>query len=86
MLVLLFAVGAIYATDKRVQALGNNAYMLLGDDASIQLFPQRINDMNLVYFEDIHLANPNYLLVVGDQEVRGASMVVQPRKMITSIS
>ena len=65
-LVLLVAFSSLFATDKRVQALGNNPYMLIGDDASIQLFPQRINDMNLIYFEDIHLGNPNYLLVVGD--------------------
>lgn len=62
----LLAVSSLFATDKRVQALGNNPYMLLGDDAAIQLFPQRINDMNLIYFEDIHLGSPNYLLVVGD--------------------
>ncbi|MCF7825595.1 MAG: hypothetical protein K9M55_00095 [Candidatus Marinimicrobia bacterium] len=65
-LILLVAFSSLLATDKRVQALGNNPYMLPGDDASIQLFPQRINDMNLIYFEDIHLASPNYLLVVGD--------------------
>ncbi|MBC8375577.1 MAG: hypothetical protein H8E26_05980 [FCB group bacterium] len=65
-LILLVAITSLYATNKRVQALGNNAYMLPGDDASIQLFPQRINDMNLIYFEDIHLGSPNYLLVVGD--------------------
>ncbi|NQV42577.1 MAG: hypothetical protein HQ506_09500 [Candidatus Marinimicrobia bacterium] len=65
-LILLVAISTLDATDKRVQALGNNPYMLPGDDASIQLFPQRINDMNLIYFQDIHLANPNYLLVVGD--------------------
>ena len=65
-LVLLVTFSSLFATDKRVQALGNNPYMLIGDDASIQLFPQRINDMNLIYFEDIHLGSPNYLLVVGD--------------------
>ncbi len=65
-LILLVAITALHATDKRVQALGNNPYMLPGDDASIQLFPQRINDMNLIYFEDIHLGSPDYLLVVGD--------------------
>ncbi|MCF7808909.1 MAG: hypothetical protein K9N38_10370 [Candidatus Marinimicrobia bacterium] len=64
-LVFLFAFSVAMATDKRVNALGNNAYMLPGDDASIGLFPQRINDMNLVYFRDIHLASPDYLLVVG---------------------
>ncbi len=66
LLVLLLIAGTSHATDKRVRSLGNNPYMLLGDDASIQLFPQRINDMNLVYFENIHLANPDYLLVIGD--------------------
>ena len=65
-LVLIVAFSTALATDKRVQALGDNAYMLPGDDASIRLFPQRINDMNLIYFQDIHLANPDYLLVVGD--------------------
>jgi len=65
-LVFLIAMSAALATDKRVQALGFNAYMLPGDDASIQLFPQRINDGNLIYFEDIHLGTPDYLLVVGE--------------------
>jgi len=65
-LVLLLTLTSAYATDKRVNALGNNAFMLPGDDAAIGLFPQRINDMNLVYFRDIHLASPDYLLVVGD--------------------
>lgn len=64
-LVLMFAFSATLATDKRVQALGGNAYMLPGDDQGIGLFPQRINDMNLIYFQDIHLGSPNYLLVVG---------------------
>lgn len=65
-LVTLMAVTSLTATDKRVQALGLNPYMLPGDDASIQLFPQRINDMNLIYLEDIHLGTPDYLLVVGE--------------------
>ncbi len=65
-LLLIFSIGILQATDKRVQALGGNPYMVLGDDASIQLFPQRINDSDLIYFQDIHTANPDYLLVVGD--------------------
>ncbi|MCF7823164.1 MAG: hypothetical protein K9N35_03240 [Candidatus Marinimicrobia bacterium] len=65
-LAILVVLSSALATDKRVQALGNDPYMLPGDDASIQLFPQRINDMNLVYFRDVHLASPDYLLVVGD--------------------
>jgi len=65
-LVLMLALSSAFATDKRVQALGDNAYMLPGDDASIKLFPQRINDMNLISFQDIHLGSPDYLLLVGN--------------------
>ncbi len=66
LVVAILAMSTAIATDKRVLALGSNAYMLPGDVASIALFPQRINDANLIYFTDIQTTTPNYLLVVGE--------------------
>ena len=62
--VLLFT-GLLCGSWARVLTLGGELSMLVDDDVGIDLFPQRINDFNLVRIEDIGFS-PGYLAILGE--------------------
>jgi len=63
---IMISVSLLMGSQARVSALGNEPAMLINDDVSIDLFPQRINDFSLARVEGLGNIQPGYLLLIGD--------------------
>ena len=64
---VLISGSLLMASNARLRTLGSEPAMLLEDDVSINLFPQRINDFNIARVEGLGLTDPGYLLLIGDK-------------------
>lgn len=65
-LIIIVSFTLLSAGGTRVATMGSSAVMLPDDDANIDLFPQRINDWNIIRFEGISGGSPTYLFTTGD--------------------
>jgi hypothetical protein len=66
-LLLLFAAMNLVAGDARVATLGGHTGLVPDDDSNIGLFPQRVNDWNILRIQDIGGDYNDYLLTIGEK-------------------
>ncbi|MBN1998951.1 hypothetical protein JW935_15435 [candidate division KSB1 bacterium] len=64
---MLFLATCIYAGDTRVQTMGGETGLLPEDDSNIGLFPQRVNDWNILRIQDIASDYYDFLLTTGSK-------------------
>ncbi len=63
--VMLLMVSSVYAGDARVRSMGGETGLLPEDDSNIGLFPQRVNDWNILRIQDIAGSYYDFLLTTG---------------------
>lgn len=66
-IIVFILISGLMASNARLQTLGSEAAMLVDDDVSIDLFPQRINDFSIARVEGLGMAQPGYLVIIGDK-------------------
>ena len=68
---ILASISVIVASDMRIAALGGNAGFWPEDDQNINIFPSRINDINLAQIQNASGANPYATFIFGDNTKYG---------------
>ncbi len=69
----------VMASNARMISLGGEPAMLIDDDVSIGLFPQRVNDFNIARIEGLAADQPGYLVIFGDKGDKWGAWGSSPR-------
>ena len=67
----IFSINMIVASDLRIESLGGNAGFWPEDDQNIMMFPSTINEFNLAQIQDAAGENPYATFIFGDNAKYG---------------
>ena len=70
-LLTIFSINMIVASDLRIESLGGNAGFWPEDDQNIMMFPSTINEFNLAQIQDAAGENPYATFIFGDNAKYG---------------